>query len=116
MDKIIIRDLLAHGILGVYDIEREKTQDILINIVIFTDTKLVAQTDDIADCINYHALAEKAKALAENAQRFTVEALANDIAVLCLAYEGVQKVQVRVEKPEAISFTSTVGVEIERSC
>jgi FolB domain-containing protein len=115
MDKIIIRDLLAHGILGVNDDERKNTQDILINLVLFTDTTHAAQSDDIAHCINYHSLAKKTKALVENARRFTVEALANDIAKLCLTYERVQKVQVRVEKPEAISYTSTVGVIIERS-
>ncbi|MEN8173339.1 MAG: dihydroneopterin aldolase [Chloroflexota bacterium] len=115
MDKIIIRDLLAHGILGVNSEERDQTQDILINLVLFADTKLAAKTDDIADCINYSTLAKKVKAFAENRQRFTVEALANDIAELCLADERVQRVQVRVEKPEAISFTSTVGIEIQRS-
>ena len=114
MDKIIIRDLLAHGIIGVYEHERKIAQDILINIILYTDTQQAAQSDLIEDCINYHTLAEKIKALAESAQRFTVEAMTSDIATLCLAEKGVQKVQVRVEKPEAISFLHTVGVEIER--
>ncbi|MBE9524694.1 MAG: dihydroneopterin aldolase [Chloroflexi bacterium] len=114
MDKIIIRDLLAHGIIGVYEHEREQTQDILINLILHTDTQQAAKSDHISDCLNYHTLAEKVKALAESSRRFTIEALTNDIATLCLAEKGVLKVQVRVEKPEAISFLRTVGVEIER--
>ena len=37
MDKIIIKDLLVRGIIGINDWEREKAQDILINIEIQTD-------------------------------------------------------------------------------
>ena len=38
MDKTFIKDLLVRGIIGVNDWEREKPQDILINITAFTDT------------------------------------------------------------------------------
>ncbi|MBE3043071.1 dihydroneopterin aldolase, partial [Candidatus Bathyarchaeota archaeon] len=45
---------------------------------------------------------------------FTVEALAEDIARLCLRRPGVQKVAVKVEKPGAVTGAESVGVEIER--
>jgi FolB domain-containing protein len=115
MDKIIIKDLLARGIIGVNSWERELPQDILINIIAMTDTQKAAATDDIADCINYRTLAKKTLAHAETAARITVEALANDIARLCLQESGVKSVIVRVEKPGAVRFTASVGVEIERS-
>ena len=114
MDKVIIKNLLTRGIIGINDWEREKKQDILINIVLFRDLRKAHQTDDIADCINYRTVAKKAQAHAESAARFTVEALAGDIADLCLEEPGVQKVQVRIEKPGAVRFTESVGVEIER--
>jgi dihydroneopterin aldolase len=60
-------------------------------------------------------VAKKVLAHAESAQRFTVEALAADLARLCLEEPGVEKVRVRVEKPGAVRFTGSVGVEIERS-
>jgi dihydroneopterin aldolase len=44
-----------------------------------------------------------------------VEALANDIAELCLQEGAVQKVIVRVEKPGAVRFSASVGVEVERT-
>jgi FolB domain-containing protein len=115
MDKIIIKDLLARGIIGVNSWERDQPQDILINIVALTDTRKAGETDDITDCINYRTLAKKSQSHAETAARFTVEALANDIAKICLQENGVKGVVVRVEKPGAVRFSASVGVEIERS-
>jgi FolB domain-containing protein len=115
MDKVIIKDLLTRGIIGVNEWERKQPQDILINIVVFTDTKRAAVTDDVADCINYKTLAKRTRAHAETSGRFTVEALANDLAIICLEEKGVDKVIVRVEKPGAVRFSASVGVEIERS-
>lgn len=115
MDKVIIKDLVARGILGINDWERENPQEILINITVFTDTRRAAETDNIEDCVNYRTLAKKAQAHAEAAKRLTVEALANDLAKICLQEKGVQKVIVRVEKPGAVRFAESVGVEVERS-
>ena len=116
MDKIFLKDLLVRGIIGIHDWEREKPQDILINITAFTDTSRAAETDDLTDCVDYRALAKKVQAHAETAARFTVEALANDLAKLCLEQKGIKKVIVRVEKPGAVRFAKSVGVEIERGC
>jgi FolB domain-containing protein len=115
MDKIIIKDLLARGIIGINAWERKQPQDILINIVALTDIRQAAATDDIAYCVNYRTLAKKTLAHAESVARFTVEALATDIAEICLEEKGVDHVIVRVEKPGAVRFSASVGVEIERS-
>ena len=115
MDKVIIKNLLARGIIGVNDWERKRTQNILINITLYTDTRRAAETDDINDCVNYSTMSKKVLACAESANRETVEALANDLAKTCLEENGVQKVIVRVEKPGAVRFAESVGVEIERS-
>lgn len=115
MDKVIIKNLLARGILGIRDWERKRPQDILINVTLFTDTRRAAETDDINDCADYSAVAKKVQAHAESAGRFTVEALANDLAGICLQERNVLNVIVRVEKPGAVRFAESVGVEIERS-
>jgi dihydroneopterin aldolase len=44
-----------------------------------------------------------------------VERLATEIARVCLEHPGVQRVTVRVEKPGALRFARSVGVEIDRS-
>jgi FolB domain-containing protein len=115
MDKVFIKDLVARGIIGVNDWEREKPQEILINITVFTDTRPASVSDDLADCVDYRALAKKVQAHAETAARLTVEALANDLAAICLEQRGVEKAIVRVEKPGAVRFSSSVGVEVERT-
>lgn len=114
MDQVIIKDLLARGIIGISERERERPQDILINAVIFTDTRRAAETDNIEDCIDYSVLAKKLLAHAETAGRFTVEALAADLVNICLQNPLVGGVRIRVEKPGAVRFARSVGVEIER--
>jgi FolB domain-containing protein len=115
MDKIVIKNLLARGIIGVHDWERKRAQNILINITMFTDTRRAAQTDNLEDCIDYSTMSKRVLAHAESVNRLTVEALANDLAKICLEEKDVQKVIVRVEKPGAVRFAESVGVEIERS-
>ena len=115
MDQIFIKDLLVRGIIGINDWEREKPQDILINIIISADLTKAGETDDISYSINYRTIAKKAQSRAETAQRLTVEALAADIANICLEEPGVLKVRVMVEKPNAVRFARSVGVEVERN-
>lgn len=114
MDKVIIKDLLVRGIIGVNDWERKRAQDILINIILFTDTRHAGETDSITDCVDYSKMSKRVQAHAESAERLTVEALANDLAKICLEDKGVQRVILRVEKPGAVRFAKSVGVEIER--
>ena len=115
LDKVIIRDLLVRGIIGVNDWERKRPQDILINLTLFTDTQHAAETDNVEDVVNYSTMSKRIQSHAESAQRLTVEALANDLAKICFEDKGVQRVIVRVEKPGAVRFAKSVGVEIERS-
>lgn len=115
MDKILIQDLVARGIIGINQWEREKPQEILINLTIFFDLHKVGASDEIDDTINYRDISRQVITHAETAQRLTVEALASDLARLVLQDKRIEKVLVRVEKPGAIRFCRSVGVEIERS-
>lgn len=114
MDKVFIKDLLVRGIIGVYEWEREQPQDILINIIIEADLQKAGESDDIQDCIDYDALAQKVAAHAKSVRRLTVEALANDIAQICLSEPLAESAQVKVEKPGAVLSAASVGVEITR--
>lgn len=114
MDQVIIKDLLTRGVIGITERERLRPQDILINAVLYTDITRAAQTDDINDCVDYSKIAKKLMAHAETVGRQTVEALVNDLAQICLAEKGVEGVRIRVEKPGAVRFSRSVGVEIER--
>lgn len=115
MDKVFIKDLLVRGIIGINDWERENRQDILINVTLFSDLIKAGESDNIEDSPNYRTVAKKIIAHVEKANRYTVEALASDISKLCLEDKNVQKVIIRVEKPGAVRFSRSVGIEIERS-
>lgn len=114
MDKILIQDLLARGHIGISESEREHPQDILINITLFLDLHTPAMTDHIEDTVSYSTVSREILALVDQSTRKTVEAMASDIASLCLQHQLVNKVLVRVQKPGAVRFTRSVGVEIER--
>ena len=114
MDQVLIKDLLVRGVIGISDTERANPQDLLVNITIFTDIAAGGASDKIDDCVNYRPVAKKVFALVETAQRYTVESLATDISKLVLAEPGVIGARVRVEKPGAVRFSRSVGVEIER--
>jgi FolB domain-containing protein len=115
MDQIFIKDLLIRGVIGISEREREQPQDILVNIVIFSDIHKAGETDNVDESVNYRTVAKMVFAHVEKVQRYTVEALATDIAKLVLAEPNVSKVRVKVEKPGAVRFSKSVGVEIERS-
>ena len=95
--------------------ERNGYQVVRINndsgfVPAFTQTTGISLADP-----KYRTAAKRVFAYTEKAARYTVEALASDIARLCLEDPKVVKVRVRVEKPGAVRFSRSVGVEIERS-
>jgi FolB domain-containing protein len=113
-DVIEIRDLLLRGILGINPEEREKKQDILVNLTLFVDLHPAGMSDDIADTANYRTITKHVIDHVESVKRYTIEALATDIAHMCLEDPRVMRARVRVEKPGALRFARSVGVEIER--
>jgi dihydroneopterin aldolase/D-erythro-7,8-dihydroneopterin triphosphate epimerase len=113
-DTIFIDDLLVRCIIGIHDWERKARQDVLINIELDVDTAPAGASDDFADAVDYRALAKRIIEMAEESGYQLVEALAEEIARLCLEDGRVENARVRVEKPGAIRFAHSVGVTIER--
>lgn len=115
LDRIMIKDLLVRGVIGVNEWERRVRQDVVVNIDLYADLSAAGSSDKLDDTINYKEISKAVIDLVEESRRFTVEALANDIAELCLNKPGANRVRVRVEKPGALRFARSVGVEIERT-
>jgi FolB domain-containing protein len=114
LDRITIRDLGFRCIIGINEEERREKQDVIVNLTLWADLRKPCQTDNIDDTIDYKAIKKLILTQAEQSQYFLVEALAQTIADICLAQPLVQKVCVRVEKPAALRFARSVGVEITR--
>lgn len=114
MDKVIIRDLLVRGIIGINDWERKNKQDMLVNITLGFDITKAGKSDNIDDTINYRSITKKVLLHVENNKPLLVEKLATDIAKICCVDFNAENVLVRVEKPGAVRFAKSVGVEIFR--
>lgn len=113
MDKILIKDLLLRGIVGINDWERVKKQDILINLEIDHDLIQPGITDQIEDTLNYKTITKEIIKLVESSTFFLVEKLAHEVARIAINH-GATRVMVRIEKPMALRFANSVGVEIIR--
>jgi len=114
-DQIQIKDLLLRTIIGINEGERRAQQDVLINITLFADTRAAGASDHIDDAVNYRTITKHVIAMVESSRFFLVEKMAAEIASICLDDARVERVRVRVEKPGALRFARSVGVEIERA-
>jgi dihydroneopterin aldolase/D-erythro-7,8-dihydroneopterin triphosphate epimerase len=113
-DRIQIVDLALRTIIGINQQERRERQDVLINITLTADTRAAGISDDIADAVNYRTIAKRVIAMVEASSFCLVEKMAAEIAAICLEEPRVECARVRVEKPGALRFARSVGVEIER--
>lgn len=114
LDKIYIRDLHTRCILGIYPEEREKPQEITVNIVLFADLREAGESDRIEDTVDYKEVKQQVLALVENSSFYLVEKLAREVADICLKAPRVQRATVTVDKPGALRFARSVAVEITR--
>lgn len=114
MDRIIISDLRARCIVGVNEDERREKQDVSITLSIYADLRKPGGSDLFEDALDYRAIKKRVLNLVEESKFFLLEALAEAVAKTCLESPGALKVQVRVDKPSALRFAKTVGVEIVR--
>lgn len=114
MDKIIIQNLTTHAIIGVHKAERQYPQEIRISVIAYTDTRKTGETDSVGFTVNYSSLTKAILKNVDESRFFTIEALAEALAELCLAHENVQGVTLRIEKPSAIPGAAFAAVEIER--
>ena len=114
-DRIEITDLHLRTIIGINPEERENRQDVLINIILYVDSRPAAQSDDISDSANYRIITKEIIKLVENSQFYLIEKMAAEIATICLNSHQVERVSVNVQKPTALRFAKSVGITIERS-
>jgi D-erythro-7,8-dihydroneopterin triphosphate epimerase len=114
-DQIQIKDLLLRTIIGINEEERRNRQDVLINIVLHADTRAAGASDEIEDAVNYRTITKRVIARVEESEFYLVEKMAAEIVAICLEDPRVEAVDVRVEKPGALRFARSVGVQVYRS-
>ncbi len=115
LDRIFINELVVSGIIGINPDERVTQQEISVNVIMWADTSVAANSDDIADAVNYRTVAKRIIEHIESGEPMLVERLVQEIADLCLEDERVDSVEVTVEKPGALRHARSVGIKILRS-
>ena len=115
MDIVYIRDLKIETVIGIFDWERRIRQTISLDLEMAFDIRPAAASDNIADALDYKAVAKRLIGFVESAEFLLVETLAEQVAALCLDDPRVRSARVRVEKLDVIPDAAAVGVEIERT-
>ena len=114
LDRIHIIDLALRCILGIAAEERREKQDVILNITLHADLRKACQSDRIGDTIDYSTIKKRVIAMVEASSFQLVERLAERVAEVCLEESRVRKIEVVIEKPGALRFARSVGVEIVR--
>jgi len=116
MDRIVIKDLVVRGIVGIKPDEREHEQDVLLNVTLWADTSPAAASDDIADAVNYRTVSKAMIAHVASGSPFLVERLAAELLEICFRTdERIVEAEVAVEKPGALRHARSVGVVVRRT-
>lgn len=113
VDRIELRGLRIRGHHGVFEHERIDGQEFVVDAVLAVDVAAAARSDDLADTVDYGALAHRIAAIVEGEPVNLIETLASRIADTCLADSRVASVEVRVHKPHApipLAFDDVVVV------
>ena len=110
--KVIIKDLIFNTSIGIHDFEKEKEQKIKFNIEIDLSPLLKATENDLNSIVNYESIINKIESITQKKHYNLLETLAEDIFSNLFADKNITKIKLRIEKPEIIKNTSSVGVEI----
>jgi dihydroneopterin aldolase len=110
--KVIITDLVFNTLIGIHDFEKEKKQQIKFNIEIDIKPLLKADENDLNSIINYESVINKIKLITKKKHYNLLETLAEDVFSDLFLSKNIIKIKLRIEKPEIIKNTSSVGVEI----
>jgi dihydroneopterin aldolase len=100
-DQIRILGIRGTGHHGVFAHERAEGQQFSVDVCLDVRTAAAADTDDLADTVDYGQVANAVHALVVGEPVDLIETLAERIASACLAFPGVERVKVTVHKPQA---------------
>lgn len=116
-DCIEVRALAALGVHGALPEERERPQPFSLDLDIWLDPTPAAETDDLADTVDYGRLVDRSLAVVEQRSFALLEALAAAVGDEILATDqriAAVAVTVRKLRPPLTARLSSVGVRSVR--
>ena len=110
--KVIIKDLIFNTFIGLHDFEKNKKQIIKFNIEIHTNNQLQPDEQDLNSIINYEDVINKIETITNKKHYLLLETLAEDIFSNLFENKNIISIKLKIEKPEIIKNTSSVGIEV----
>jgi dihydroneopterin aldolase len=111
-DTVSIRDLRVSTVIGVYDWERETEQALVFAVDMAADVAKAAANDDLADTLDYSAVARIVKTVVTEGKFQLIETAAERVAQRLLAGHGLAWVRVEVVKPiPSEGYTAVIAIE-----
>jgi 7,8-dihydroneopterin aldolase/epimerase/oxygenase len=113
VDLVSVRDLSVPAVIGVHDWERDITQTLVFSVDLAADVRTAARHDDLADTLDYSAVARTIISVIQDGRFRLIETAAERVADRLLADHPVAWLRLEVRKPIA-SGGYTAAVTIER--
>ena len=112
MDLVSVRDLSVQAVIGVHDWERGITQTLVFDVVMAAEVARAARTDDLADALDYSAVARTVASVVRDGRFRLIETAAERVAERLLADHPVAWLRLEVRKPIADgAYTAAVTIE-----
>ncbi len=112
MDLVSVRDLGVQAVIGAYDWERDITQTLVFTVEMAADVRSAARHDDLADALDYSAVAQTIAAVVREGRFRLIETAAERVAERLLADHPVGWLRLEVRKPIAGGgYTAAVTIE-----
>lgn len=112
--KGFVKGIELNVLIGVYAAERQGPQPLIMDIEYIIDNDIVANTDNIADTLNYQTLVDHLRDFAQASQYQLVETLAHNLLVEVANNFKVSWIKISLAKTSAIDFANYCGVEVEQ--
>ena len=98
-DYVSIRDLAVSAVIGVHPWEREIEQTLVVSVDMAADVARAAASDDLADALDYSAVAETIAAVLREGKFRLIETAAERVAGRLLADFPVTWLRLELRKP-----------------
>jgi FolB domain-containing protein len=111
MDIVSVRDLSVRAVIGVHEWERAIEQTLVFNVDMAADVRTPATSDDLADALDYSAVAATIAAVVREGKFRLIETAAERVADRLLTTHGLIWLRLEVRKPILDAYTAVIIIE-----
>jgi FolB domain-containing protein len=109
---LFIKNLKVNCIIGVNSDERERKQEVRMQLLLWTDIAKASRSDNVEDALDYSKIYKEVVERVEHSTFFLIERLAYEVAAMCLQHPLTHKVKVILEKVGALEKAESAGIEL----